>query len=50
MTLLGERNCYLPRWLNWLPDLGHGESAPIAAEQPQSQSQPQTEADRPIHV
>ncbi|WP_416873559.1 MMPL family transporter [Kitasatospora sp. SC0581] len=25
MTLLGDRNWYLPRWLNWLPDLSHGE-------------------------
>jgi RND superfamily putative drug exporter len=21
MALLGNRNWYLPRWLNWLPDL-----------------------------
>ncbi|MGW3075957.1 MULTISPECIES: MMPL family transporter [unclassified Kitasatospora] len=28
MTLLGERNWYLPRWLHWLPDLSHGESVP----------------------
>ncbi|MFJ7910550.1 MMPL family transporter [Kitasatospora sp. NPDC096204] len=28
MTLLGERNWYLPRWLRWLPDLSHGESVP----------------------
>ncbi|GJF28826.1 membrane protein [Kitasatospora sp. NE20-6] len=28
MTLLGERNWYLPRWLRWLPDLSHGESFP----------------------
>jgi RND superfamily putative drug exporter len=25
MTLLGERNWYLPRWLGWLPQLSHGE-------------------------
>jgi hypothetical protein len=25
MTLLGERNWYLPRWLGWLPRLSHGE-------------------------
>jgi uncharacterized membrane protein YdfJ with MMPL/SSD domain len=25
MTLLGERNWYLPRWLRWLPELSHGE-------------------------
>ncbi|MFJ8626008.1 MMPL family transporter [Kitasatospora sp. NPDC093550] len=28
MTLLGDRNWYLPRWLRWLPDLSHGESVP----------------------
>ncbi|MER7754085.1 MMPL family transporter [Kitasatospora sp. NPDC097643] len=28
MSLLGERNWYLPRWLNWLPDLSHGEAVP----------------------
>ncbi|MGL4744389.1 MAG: MMPL family transporter [Dermatophilaceae bacterium] len=25
MTLLGDRNWYLPRWLRWLPELSHGE-------------------------
>ncbi|RGD62913.1 MMPL family transporter [Kitasatospora xanthocidica] len=30
MTLLGDRNWYLPRWLNWLPDLSHGEPVPPA--------------------
>jgi RND superfamily putative drug exporter len=24
MTVLGEANWYLPRWLRWLPTLGHG--------------------------
>ncbi|MFD9128496.1 MMPL family transporter [Kitasatospora sp. NPDC059571] len=28
MTLLGERNWYLPRWLNWLPNLSHGADIP----------------------
>ena len=28
MTLLGERDWYLPTWLRWLPDLTHDESAP----------------------
>ncbi|MEE4542550.1 MMPL family transporter [Streptomyces sp. V4-01] len=28
MTLLGDRNWYLPRWLRWLPDMTHDESAP----------------------
>ncbi|WP_329141203.1 MMPL family transporter [Streptomyces sp. NBC_01476] len=27
MTLLGERNWYLPRWMNRLPDMTHDESA-----------------------
>jgi uncharacterized membrane protein YdfJ with MMPL/SSD domain len=26
MMLLGERNWYLPRWLEWLPRLDHGET------------------------
>ncbi|MDY0815184.1 MMPL family transporter [Kitasatospora purpeofusca] len=28
MTLLDERNWYLPRWLAWLPDFSHTESVP----------------------
>jgi uncharacterized membrane protein YdfJ with MMPL/SSD domain len=35
MTLLGDRNWYLPKWLHRLPDLTHDESAlprpPVAA-------------------
>jgi uncharacterized membrane protein YdfJ with MMPL/SSD domain len=31
MKLLGERNWYLPRWLEWLPRLEHEEPAPEAA-------------------
>ncbi|MFC9326807.1 MMPL family transporter [Kitasatospora sp. NPDC057015] len=34
MSLLGERNWYLPRWLGWLPDFSHTEHtehAPLAA-------------------
>lgn len=32
MSLLGERNWYLPRWLSWLPDLSHSEpAAPVPA-------------------
>lgn len=27
MALLGERNWYFPKWLRWLPDLTHDESA-----------------------
>ncbi|HXF30582.1 MAG TPA: hypothetical protein VN522_03595, partial [Solirubrobacterales bacterium] len=28
MKLLGERNWYLPRWLEWLPRVDHG-AAPL---------------------
>jgi len=28
MKLLGEWNWYLPRWLNWLPELKHETEAP----------------------
>ena len=27
MTLLGDWNWYLPRWLDWLPKIGIGERA-----------------------
>ena len=27
MTLLGDRNWYLPKWLEWLPSLEHERSA-----------------------
>jgi uncharacterized membrane protein YdfJ with MMPL/SSD domain len=33
MQLLGDRNWYLPRWLNWLPELRH-ESGPVALPAP----------------
>jgi uncharacterized membrane protein YdfJ with MMPL/SSD domain len=33
MKLLGDRNWYLPRWLEWLPSLEHG-SAPERVEAP----------------
>ena len=26
MTLLGDKNWYLPRWLEWLPNLEHERS------------------------
>ncbi|HEX4704484.1 MAG TPA: MMPL family transporter [Pseudonocardiaceae bacterium] len=34
MQLLGKRNWYLPRWLNWLPTMSHKDHAqpPVAAE------------------
>jgi uncharacterized membrane protein YdfJ with MMPL/SSD domain len=34
MKLLGDRNWYLPSWLQWLPKLEHGEPAPKAAPAP----------------
>ncbi|WP_128374742.1 MMPL family transporter [Streptomyces cavernae] len=35
MALLGERNWYLPKWLNRLPDLSHDESAePVSPPRP----------------
>ncbi|WP_371503270.1 MMPL family transporter [Kitasatospora sp. NBC_00374] len=34
MSLLGERNWYLPNWLSWLPKLEHGEPTPPAAAAP----------------
>ena len=30
MALLGDSNWYLPRWLNWLPRIGHGAEVVIA--------------------
>jgi uncharacterized membrane protein YdfJ with MMPL/SSD domain len=35
MALLGDWNWYLPRWLRWLPALGHGAEAgtPVGAGQ-----------------
>jgi uncharacterized membrane protein YdfJ with MMPL/SSD domain len=32
MKLLGERNWYLPRWLEWLPRVSHEGETPIAHE------------------
>jgi RND superfamily putative drug exporter len=32
MSLLGERNWYLPRWLNWLPNLSHEAPVPPVTE------------------
>jgi RND superfamily putative drug exporter len=33
MKLLGDRNWYLPTWLEWLPSLEHG-STPEPVEAP----------------
>lgn len=40
MTLLGERNWYLPRWLRWLPDVSHGEHLPGPVE-PRREPEPE---------
>ena len=34
MKLLGDRNWYLPSWLEWLPRLEHEPAAPAAPEAP----------------
>src|SRR6185436_20055025 len=34
MKLLGERNWYLPRWLQWLPRLEEYDPEPIADTEP----------------
>jgi RND superfamily putative drug exporter len=34
MKLLGERNWYLPRWLEWLPRLEGRESEPVVDAKP----------------
>ncbi|MFE5585832.1 MMPL family transporter [Kitasatospora sp. NPDC056531] len=49
MSLLGERNWYLPRWLHWLPDLSHGESFPPVGAGRALQEQATAPADGPRH-
>ncbi len=47
MELLGERNWYLPRWLEWLPDVsveGHRPAARRPGSGPQPAFRPQPEA------
>jgi len=34
MKLLGERNWYLPRWLEWLPRLEVRDSEPVVDAKP----------------
>jgi uncharacterized membrane protein YdfJ with MMPL/SSD domain len=34
MKLLGDWNWYLPRWLEWLPSLGHEDTVAVAAPAP----------------
>jgi uncharacterized membrane protein YdfJ with MMPL/SSD domain len=37
MKLLGDRNWYLPKWLEWLPKLEHGAEAPQGKPAPTAQ-------------
>jgi len=39
MKLLGPRNWYLPRWLEWLPQISH-EIPPPPTRQPPKQPVP----------
>ena len=39
MTLLGERNWYLPRWLSWLPRISP-DAVPGSAEAGQAAADP----------
>ncbi|MBD3009764.1 MMPL family transporter [Streptomyces sp. 5-10] len=53
MSLLGERNWYLPKWLGWLPDLAHDEHAPARRPSTLAGVSPRPEADerpRPARV
>jgi uncharacterized membrane protein YdfJ with MMPL/SSD domain len=40
MTLLGERNWYLPRWLGWLPQVSEGAEPAVAPERPAAEDVP----------
>jgi uncharacterized membrane protein YdfJ with MMPL/SSD domain len=49
MALLGEWNWYLPRWLDWLPRIGHGADVVVAESRPEGVAparQPQPAASR----
>ncbi|WP_262699402.1 MULTISPECIES: MMPL family transporter [Streptomyces] len=51
MSLLGERNWYLPKWLGWLPDLAHDEPRPARRPSTLVGASPIPEADeRPRHA
>jgi uncharacterized membrane protein YdfJ with MMPL/SSD domain len=41
MKLLGDRNWYLPKWLEWLPRLDHGAGTVEQAQEPEAQPLPQ---------
>jgi uncharacterized membrane protein YdfJ with MMPL/SSD domain len=44
MKLLGERNWYLPKWLEWLPRLDHHEPAATPEVKPPAQAAPEVGA------
>ncbi len=52
MALLGDRNWYLPNWLNWLPNLNvEGAPAPAPAASPEPVAAPTSAPDRrPVTV
>jgi uncharacterized membrane protein YdfJ with MMPL/SSD domain/pimeloyl-ACP methyl ester carboxylesterase len=52
MKLLGDRNWYVPRWLEWLPNLDHGdyEPAPEEAPEPAAPKMPKAPALTPGRV
>jgi RND superfamily putative drug exporter len=37
MSLLGEKNWWLPRWLGWLPQIAHEPPAEIPAGRPEDE-------------
>jgi uncharacterized membrane protein YdfJ with MMPL/SSD domain len=40
MKLLGDRNWYLPKWLEWLPQLDHGAASPQAEPEATTDAEP----------
>jgi EmrB/QacA subfamily drug resistance transporter len=55
MTLLGEWNWWLPRWLQWLPQLSVGEkpttpSAPVDRERGDAKNRAPAAVDVPAHI
>jgi uncharacterized membrane protein YdfJ with MMPL/SSD domain len=46
MKLLGDWNWYLPRWLEWLPQLSHGEPPPAAPAEDERERDEPTERRR----
>ncbi|MGW4891739.1 MMPL family transporter [Kitasatospora sp. NPDC004240] len=49
MSLLGDRNWYLPSWLNWMPDLSHSEVFPPVAAGRSGEVAPAPAADGARH-